>query len=1251
MTSYVALTEGALIGRFQLGEELGSGAVGTVYAAYDEATGERVAVKELRRPRASAVESLRRELEVLHDHQHPNVVGVRELIEHGRHWLLVLELVPGTDLLSWVRYGPKAIANATRAPAVPMPGAANDEGADQTLMRLRAAYCQLAEGLRWLHRHDLVHRDIKPSNVRVTPEGRVVIIDFGLAMLKPNSRRPKTTSAPPRPEAAPVADGSSMSRTVGTPWYMAPEQASALTIGPPADWYAAGVVLYEALAGRLPFSGGGYEVMRKKLRFSPAPIETYNPQAPRDLVRLCDALLSIAPEDRPGAREVLATCGQTGDTVHSLPAPQAARVLGRKKELHTLSTVADAVRDTFHTVLIDGPSGIGKTALVDRFVARQQRESTRLVLRGRCYERETATYKGLDQVMSQLALYIEGDSDTFSPQLLRGCERASRLFPVLAGGEIPPTGRASTADATAMRQEAFEAVILLLRRVSRAVRLTLVVEDVQWADVETLRILEALRDAKGIGALLLATCRPAPELGEEHRGRLEALFAGEGTHRVTLGSLEPDTAAALVRTCVGDHLPAAVQNRIVEQAEGHPLFIIELSKYVCEQRLTSIGDVDLHEVLSSKLRGLSILANRAMQVLALARRPVPLRRLARILQVEHGSLGPEVQHLRQADLAGMGTAGRVYCTHDRIARTVVQGMPPEVTTRWHERIATTLEHEQSVEAGLILEHWEAAGRPDGVMRWLPTAAENAMRGLAFERAADLGQRAVRMLGDEVGAAKAKQVHLICAEALSCAGRSEEAARSYMAAVEHCGPEAVAELQVRAAQQLLQAGLYTEGMGAARSVFADQQIPVANGDLGALASLMWRRASLACRGLDSNELAEPPDSKAGQRLDTMWRLLQPLTWYDMVLGGSLTAKYVYDSLESGAPEHVARALAQEASFRAVERPEDPQTYEPLLVRSAQLAERGGDSETRAWVALCRGQAASLRFDLESARADLRNAERLFRRDCAHAPWQHTLARVLLLGAEFNAGNHAEVRDRGRAWMKDAQARGDRFAEARLSGLGLCSTRWIMEGQPGRALAEIDELEAVLPDGSFGLAHLGLLSARSYALAYSDPGRLASYLAVHKVDFGRAIVFKTRFGKDFLMALMGWAELAAACETEGRERASHLRQAARHIRRMQRGRAAAWQAAALTLSAQVQLLHGDVDQALAQASSAVEKYRSMGSALHAPCAEYLAGALEGGVSGAARCDEVVARYRQQGWARPRQWLEAITPALRLLPRTLA
>ena len=177
----------------------------------------------------------------------------------GRAAFFTMELVEGVDFLTYVRMG---------------------EDAEARVRRLREALRQLVHGVAYLHRGNKVHRDLKPSNVLVTSQGRVVVLDFGLM----------TDTGRDLGEHAHI---------VGTPAYMAPEQATGALATPAADWYAVGVMLFEGLTGALPFGGSSQEVIASKRASDPPLARLLAPDAPADLEALCARLLHRDPASRP----------------------------------------------------------------------------------------------------------------------------------------------------------------------------------------------------------------------------------------------------------------------------------------------------------------------------------------------------------------------------------------------------------------------------------------------------------------------------------------------------------------------------------------------------------------------------------------------------------------------------------------------------------------------------------------------------------------------------------------------------------------------------------------------------------------------------------------------------------------------------------------------------------------------------------------------------------------------------------------
>jgi serine/threonine protein kinase len=281
------------LGPYTLVREIGRGAQGVVWEATD-AAGARVAIKRLDDAQASAG-AMHAQLDALRARAHPGLVAVREAVVHAGALHLVMEYVEGDDLVRHVRAD--AHAEATSAPHLPLAfgqalrpvgSSAFTTCTPAGLARLRRAFARLADALEALHALGLVHRDLHPANVRVTPAGRVVLLDLGTL---------------PR-----VGDAHDPARAVGPVSHAAPELGDERPLAPASDWYALGVLLFEALTGDLPFSGAGRDAfVRKQTVSAPSPALLVR-GVPPDLDALCAALLATSPRLRAGAEAIRACC-------------------------------------------------------------------------------------------------------------------------------------------------------------------------------------------------------------------------------------------------------------------------------------------------------------------------------------------------------------------------------------------------------------------------------------------------------------------------------------------------------------------------------------------------------------------------------------------------------------------------------------------------------------------------------------------------------------------------------------------------------------------------------------------------------------------------------------------------------------------------------------------------------------------------------------------------------------------------------
>lgn len=259
------------IGSLSLQKQLGIGRHTQVWEAVDTATGERVAVKavvpEMARD-AEQRQQLRHEMNVAQSLDHPGVIRVTRYATVGGIPHLVMELYPHTNL--------KQQSSA---------------GRDSILPRLQRIATQAAAALDHMHGRGWVHRDVKPTNVLATPDGDAKVIDLAIAARKAGMLQ-RLLGGRQKPQ--------------GTLSYMAPEQILGMPADPRSDIYSLGCVLFELLAGMLPFTAASTNELRTKHLTGAVPaVETHNQNVTKELSQLLRQMLAKQPGDRPASMRVV----------------------------------------------------------------------------------------------------------------------------------------------------------------------------------------------------------------------------------------------------------------------------------------------------------------------------------------------------------------------------------------------------------------------------------------------------------------------------------------------------------------------------------------------------------------------------------------------------------------------------------------------------------------------------------------------------------------------------------------------------------------------------------------------------------------------------------------------------------------------------------------------------------------------------------------------------------------------------------
>lgn len=709
------------LGSYDVVGLLGYGGMGNVYRAIDRERGTPVALKTLHVSDAGSVARLKREFRAVADMSHPGLVPVYELATDQGIWFFTMELVDGVDFVTWARgerrrERQRPLTLLTTLDSEPGTTRISDTVADvasgvvekaaaavaeveptqssaplRSYDELRGALLQLVEALNALHAADLRHGDVKPSNVLVRPDGRVVLVDFGL-----------TQSTAQQSEVM-----------AGTPLYMAPElychdrpRTSRADEGEPgpgpwSDFYALGTMLYEVLTGHAPYrrSASLCELLCAKLHAQPLAPEALVADTPRDLSDLCSALMRPEVSERLGGEALQRQlAGEEMPRSHARPRSRG-RFVGRRGELHRLEHAYGRARAGSVTLArVEGSSGIGKSTLVQQFLRSVAQLDGALVLRGRCYERETVPYKAFDDVAETLAEWLQHAAPVTMPSWAGELALVFPAFGTLEACASAVAALSPAPEAAELRRRSWRALAELLATLGHERPVVVYIDDLQWTDDDSARLLvELLNEVRDAPLLFIVSHRPEAA-SEAALGPLWVLaeeLAVDGAcvdiHMDALARTDAETLAQDVLRTHGATAEHAAE--IAREAGGVPLFVEELARYAAARQEAVVGRaVTLDEALSARVGALPDTQRALVEVAALAARPVPQSVVFEAAGLDAAAI-PDLLALRSASLlswSGAAADDLVSIYHDRIRESVVSAQSDDAKQLGHLALGRAL---------------------------------------------------------------------------------------------------------------------------------------------------------------------------------------------------------------------------------------------------------------------------------------------------------------------------------------------------------------------------------------------------------------------------------------------------------------------------------------------------------------------------------------------------------------------------------
>ena len=1027
--------EGDELHGFVLQKLLGTGSSGFVYRALDQTTQRTCALKLLRH--GTADDLLRNKLGFrrMISLEHPNLIRVDRIYQLGDYIALSMEEVEGVTFSEAVRKLKKL-------------------GPQEAYDRLLALMRDFGAGLAMMHSNEFLHRDIKPENLMVDSEGRGRVIDYGLVEAFDVNA---TISAPGQ-------------FLLGTPHYFAPEVLCNQIYLPAGDIFSLGIVMLEAL-GTLQRSSSNKQNDLERAGNNPVAdaeridvaIQELSESVPDIIRSACREMLDRQPSERPTSMRL----ARLGLSTTSVPMwPHEKPLVGRDSERDEMFAWADSIfAGGIGRLHLTGPSGIGKTRLLDELVAYIEDKNWGQLFRAKCRVREDQPLQAFDQICDALAnRYMQGDRerlelDPVSVELLHG------VFPVLenvlgCSMQIAPAGTNTE------RLDALEAAARLTEQLRLVGPLFLVVDDSQWADRDSLNVLDRLQTAfgsEGLGIITVSRNARDPQ-------RTPA------STTISLQELAVEDSVAIVMKASqrwGVELSPEIVRALAHSTDGSPFRLQQLvdefrpGGAIAEWANSGASDLpSIEQLWHERSERLSEDAKRVLTYVVTSGGRVSTQQLGELTGLGDSvdAAISELAHQRLInDEATGGDCITIY--HDRVADELVSRLSDAAKRKAHHQWASLLVRQDNPEslAARIAGHFFAAGEPGRAISHAILAAEDSERLVAMTEA---GRWYGRVIDHVEGQEKISQLR----NAARCYREADfplQAAEYYQQLAKLVGPQERVECQLTAATLLLRSGRFghvreqlqeltqTLGLPRPKSAELGRLMVVLNGIrhavFGKKPMVTIATADPSAMDGDDETLIEDPQAEPGkwvqqQRLRLCLSLVRPMSIFDNLYSAELNLAACRLAMKHGTLIQRVHVAVGEAVFGCYDRGRKRLEAQANLVRMEPFVTKLNNDRASGdlWSGIAYSHALSCRWNqvsqpVQAAVTHYRNVSDSLGFEMAHTTWLDSWA-------NWNLGRWGKMVSSADESVDDALRRNDLFQLIMVTG-GVGRAAWLARDQAG------------------------------------------------------------------------------------------------------------------------------------------------------------------------------------------------------------